>query len=82
MVVFEARFVHFLSQPWSRQFSRALVSFSGKWYFKTTVWVLGMLIAGLVIVSETISVDGTRKYLLKEKIPHVSHLLYTTLYSQ
>ena len=77
-----AYFVHFLSQPWKQLFSRAFVSFSAKWHFKTTVWALGMLTAPeLISVYETVSGDGARKSTFKEKmttclvcfIPHYTH---------
>lgn len=40
----------FLSQFGSNPFSMEPGSFSGKWYFSTKVWMLGMLIAPVLII--------------------------------
>lgn len=52
---FKAHFVYFLPQTWNKPFlQKALISLSGKRYFKTIIWTLGMSIATeLAIVSTT-----------------------------
>ena len=68
-VVLEARFVHFLFQPWNQPFSkRSLISFSGKWYFKTTIWALGCsLLLGWSLFLRLFQQMGLGNIYLKKK---------------
>ena len=63
--MFLAHFVQHLLQPWNHPFLQAaLVSFSVKWYSKTIVWMLEVLIAlGFCLLA--FSLDKVRIYFLR-----------------
>ena len=63
--MFLAHFVQHLLQPWNHPFLQAaLVSFSVKWYSKTIVWMLEVLIA-LGFCFLAFSLDKVRIYFLR-----------------
>ena len=54
--IYLTHLAYFLPQTWNHPFlQETLVSFSRKYYFKATVWLLGICTAtGLVVISKTL----------------------------
>ena len=75
--MFPDHFVYFLLQTWTYLISSKLISFSGKWYLETTVWVLEVFGAlGLDLLSRPLPwIELKNGFILSSFLPFSKYQL-------